>query len=153
MKYDAKKEQEIFWDHFDEKLAEKGYPFTILHKKAGVVTPWATVNKNKSFVNTCVAIDFSVRSKTLRLNIYIRDNLSLFSVLETNKTEIDAMIGVPVQWVQGSKNQKTRRIKHDIRLEIGNTNDYDNAIEKAIPIIERFIVVCRKYAEHEFFDF
>lgn len=153
MKYDAEKEQEIFWDCFDEKLAEKGYPFGILHKKAGKVTSWATVNKNKSFVNTCIAIDFSVRSKTLRLNIYIRNNLSLFSVLEENKAEINAMIGVPVAWVQGSKNPKTRRIKYDIALEIGNTDGYKNAIEQAIPIIEKFIVVCRKFAEHEFFDY
>ncbi|MBO4472552.1 MAG: DUF4268 domain-containing protein [Clostridia bacterium] len=153
MKYDAEKEQEIFWDCFDEKLAEKGYPFGILHVKAGKVTPWATVNKNKSFVNTCIAIDFSVRSKTLRLNIYIRNNLSLFSVLEENKAEINAMIGVPVEWVQGSKNPNTRRIKYDIPLKIGDKDDYGRAIEKAIPIVERFIVVCRKYAEHEFFDY
>lgn len=153
MRFDAKIEQKKFWKIFDEKLIENGEPFSILHEKAGEVTYWAMVNRNNSLVDSGISIDFLVRDKKLRINIYLRNDLSFFGYLERHKQDIESMVRVPLSWINGEKNQNTRRIAFYKSVEIGNIDNYAETIDEILPVIVEMKQVCEKYGKDLFFDF
>lgn len=153
MRFDAKTEQKKFWKIFDEKLIENGEPFSILHEKAGEVTYWAMVNKKNSLVDNGISIDFLVRDKKLRINIYLRNDLSFFGYLERHKQDIESMVRVPLSWINGEKNQNTRRIAFYKSVEIGNVDNYAETIDEVLPVIVEMKQVCEKYGKDLFFDF
>ena len=153
MRIDVKSEQRKFWKTFDEKLIENGEPFSILYEKGGEVTYWAVVNKKQSFVDNALSIDFLVREQKLRINIYVRTDLALFSIFERHKKDIDAMVGVPLKWVEGTRNKNTRRIAYEIPVNTGYYSNYDEAIDKVLPIVDKMKKVCEIYAKNAFFDF
>ena len=153
MRIDVKSEQRKFWKAFDEKIIENGEPFSILHEKGGEVTYWAVVNKKQSFVNNALSIDFKVREQKLRINIYVRTDLALFSIFESNKKEIETIVGVPLKWIVGTKNKNTRRIAYEIPINTGYYSNYNETIDKALPIVDKMKKVCEIYAKNSFFDF
>ena len=153
MKVDVKAEQKKFWKIFDEKLIENGEPFSILHEKGGEVTYWGVINKNHSLVDNALSIDFLAREKKLRINIYVRTDLALFSVFEKNKQNIEKTISVPLKWIVGTRNKNTRRIAYEIPVNTGYYANYDEIIDSALPVIVEMKKVCDTYAKNEFFDF
>lgn len=153
MKVDVKAEQKKFWKIFDEKLIENGEPFSILHEKGGEVTYWGVINKNHSLVDNALSIDFLAREKKLRINIYVRTDLALFSVFEKNKQNIEKTISVPLKWIVGTRNKNTRRIAYEIPVNTGYYANYDEIIDSALPVIVEMKKVCEKYAKYDFFDF
>ena len=153
MRIDIKAEQRKFWKTFDEKLIENGEPFSILHEKGGEVTYWGVVNKNHSLVDNALSIDFLAREKKLRINIYVRTDLALFSVFEKNKQNIEKTISVPLKWIVGTRNKNTRRIAYEIPVNTGYYANYDEIIDSALPVIVEMKKVCDTYAKNEFFDF
>lgn len=153
MRFDAYAEQRKFWKTFDEKLIENGEPFSILHEKGGEVTYWAVVNKKHSFVDNVLSIDFLVRGQKLRINIYVRKDLALFSIFERNRKDIDAMLDVPLNWIEGTRNKNTRRIAYEIPVKMGCCSNYDEVIDKILPVVDKMKKVCEIYARNEFFDF
>ena len=153
MKVDVKAEQKKFWKIFDEKLIENGEPFSILHEKGGELTYWGVINKNHSLVDNALSIDFLAKEKKLRINIYVRTDLSLFSVFEKNKQNIEKTISVPLKWIVGTKNKNTRRIAYEIPVNTGYYANYDEIIDSALPVIVEMKKVCDTYAKNEFFDF
>ena len=153
MKIDVKTERKRFWSVFDEKIIENGEPFSILHEKAGEVTHWAVVNKERSFVDNCLSVDFLAREEKLRLSIYVRNDLALFRVLERHRNEIEETISVPLKWVKGTKNLNTRRIMYEIPIRTGVFSNYDEIIDDILPVLVEMKKVCETYAKNEFFDF
>ena len=153
MRIDVKSEQRKFWKVFDEKIIENGEPFSILHEKGGEVTYWAVVNKKHSFVDNALSIELLVREQKLRINIYVRTDLALFSIFESNKKEIETIVGVPLKWMVGTKNKNTRRIAYEIPVNTGYFSNYDETIDKALPIVDKMKKVCEIYAKNAFFDF
>lgn len=153
MKVDVKAEQKKFWKIFDEKLMENGEPFSILHEKGGEVTNWAVVNKKHSFVDNALSIDFLVRAEKLRINIYVRDDLRLFSRFENHKQEVETIIGKKVDWLKGTNNPNTRRIAHIVSVNTGYYSNYDEVIDEILPVVDSMKKVCDTYAKNEFFDF
>ena len=153
MRIDTKAEQKRFWNVFEEKLIENGEPFSILHEKAGEVTYWAVVNKRHSFVDNTLSIDLLVREQKLRVNIYVRNDLELFSIFERHKKEIETIVGTSLEWLKGKNNPNTRRIAYIIPIKTGFYANYEEDIDKVLPIIVKMIKVCELYANNEFFDF
>lgn len=153
MQFDAKAEQQKFWKIFDKKLIESGAPFSVLHEKAGETTYWAIVNKNNILVDNGLSLDFLVREKKIRINIYIRNNLPFFSFLEANKQAIAAKVRVPLNWVKGTRNANTRRISYETPVDIGNVKNYEDTIANILPIIIEIKTVCEIYGKNIFFDF
>ena len=153
MSIDVKSEQRKFWRIFDEKLIENGEPFSILYEKGGEVTYWAVVNKKQSLANNALSLDFLVREQKLRINIYIRSDLTLFSIFERNRKDIETMVGVPLKWIVGTRNKNTRRIAYEIPVNTGYYSNYDEVIDKALPVVDKMKKVCEMYARNDFFDF
>ena len=153
MRIDAKSEQRKFWKVFEEKLIENGEPFSILYEKGGEVTHWAVVNKKQSFVDNALSIDFLVREQKLRINIYVRTDLTLFSIFERNRKDIEAMVGEPLKWIEGTRNKNTRRIVYEIPVNTEYYSNYDEVIDKALPVVDKMKKVCEKYGKDLFFDF
>ncbi len=153
MRIDVKSEQRKFWGIFDEKLIENGEPFSILYEKGGEVTYWAVVNKKQSFVDNALSIDFLVREQKLRINIYVRTDLTLFSIFERNRKDIETMVGMSLKWLEGTRNKNTRRIAYEIPVKTGDYSNYDEVIDKALPVVDKMKKVCEVYARNNFFDF
>lgn len=153
MRIDVKTEQKNFWKAFDEKLIENGEPFSILYEKGGEVTYWAVVNKKQSFVDNALSIDFLVKKQKLRINIYVRNDLVLFSIFEKNRKDVEAMVDVPLKWIEGTRNKNTRRIAYEIPVNTGDYSNFDEAIDQVLPVIVAMKNVCEKYAKKHFFDF
>lgn len=153
MRIDVKSERRKFWKAFDEKIIENGEPFSILHEKGGEVTYWAVVNKKQSVVDNALSIDFLVKEQKLRINIYVRTDLALFSIFESNKKEIETIVGVPLKWIVGTKNKNTRRIAYEVPINTGYYSNYNETIDKALPIVDKMKKVCEIYAKNSFFDF
>lgn len=153
MRIDVKTEQRKFWKTFEEKLVENGEPFSILYEKGGEVTYWAVVNKKQSFVDNALSIDFLVREQKIRINIYVRNDLTLFSIFEKNKKDIESMVGMPLKWVNGTRNKNTRRIVYEIPVNPENNSNYEEIIDKALPVVDKMKKVCELYARSSFFDF
>lgn len=152
MRIDVKEEQKKFWKVFDEKLIENGEPFSILHEKSGEVTNWAVINKNHSFVDNALSVDILVREQKLRINIYVRNDLALFSIFERHKKEIESRVNVPLKWVNGTKNPNTRRIIYEVPIQTGYWSNYDEIIDDILPIVIKMKKVCETYARNDFFD-
>lgn len=153
MSIDVKTEQKNFWNVFDEKLIENGEPFSVLHEREGEVTNYAVVNKNRSFVDNALSIDFLAREQKLRINIYIRNDLGLYSVFERNRQNIEKTVGVPLQWIAGTKSATTRRIAYEIPIVIGYCSNYTDVIDEVLPVVVRMKRVCETFAKNRFFDF
>ena len=153
MSIDVKSEQRKFWRIFDEKLIENGEPFSILYEKGGEVTYWAVVNKKQSLANNALSLDFLVREQKLRINIYIRSDLTLFSIFERKRKDIETTVGVPLKWIVGTRNKNTRRIAYEIPVNTGYYSNYDEVIDKALPVVDKMKKVCEMYARNDFFDF
>lgn len=153
MRIDVKTEQKKFWRAFERKLIENGNPFSILYEKGGEVTYWAVVNKNYSFVDNALSVDFLVREQKLRINIYVRNDLALFDVFERNRKDVETTVGVPLLWIAGTRNRNTRRIAYEIPVNTGYYSNYDKVIDQVLPIVEKMKKVCERYARNAFFDF
>ena len=150
-------ERKKFWDIFEEKLIENGEPFTIAYQKKDV--NWAAINRSKhhvenvAFFDKTLSVDFLIKERKVRINISVKYDLKMIDHLKANKTEIESMITAPVEWISGTKNPNALRIQHLIPVEIGNTTNYADVIDLALPIIMDMIRVCERFADKQFFDF
>ena len=100
-----------------------------------------------------MSVDLLLREKKIRVNIYVRKDLALFSLLEKHKAEIESMVSVPLQWIKGTKNPNTRRIAYIMPIKVGDVEDYADAIDDILPVLVEMKTVCEKYAPYAFFDF
>ena len=120
----AKQEQLIFWNIFDEILIQNGEPFELLHEKSGEVTFWGVVNKKKSLIDLGLSVEFSVKKETLRVNIYMRNNIDLYEYLYERKDEIEQRLGFNVIWNDKCPHSNTRRIEYNISFVSGDRDGY-----------------------------
>ena len=104
-------------------------------------------------MDNALSIDFLVREQKLRINIYVRTDLALFSIFERNRKEIETMVGMSLKWVEGTRNKNTRRIAYEIPVKTGDYSNYDEVIDKALPVVDKMKEVCEVYARNNFFDF
>jgi len=136
----TKRERKIFWTLFEEILAENGNPFSIAPQ-----AQWAVINRNNSnCAKPCLLIDFLVRKRIIRINVYIDNDLSLYKRLEIKKEEIKNALGFQVEWAIGSKGENTRRIKMELGFILGSREDYRRVIKKVLPIVMNFIEVFKR---------
>lgn len=63
------------------------------------------------------------------------------------------MVGMPLKWVNGTRNKNTRRIVYEIPVNPENNSTYDEIIDKALPVVDKMKKVCEIYARSSFFDF
>lgn len=158
MKVDSKTEQKKFWKVFDEKLIENGEPFSLLHEDlSGEPLYWGGINKDPKYFskcyNYCLSVDFLTKERKLRINMFVRNDLPFFNLLEKNRHDIEAMVRVSLKWVSGTKNPNTRRILYEHDIEIGNTENYAETIDDILPVVMEMKAVCEKYGKYKFFDF
>ena len=66
---------------------------------------------------------------------------------------IEAMVGAPLKWIEGTKNKNTRRIAYIIPVNTGYYSNYDEVIDEILPVVDSMKKVCELYAKNEFFDF
>ena len=145
----AEQQRKIFWEMFDNELDSLGRPFSIAYR-----THYATVNRRSSNSNYCLSMDFLVAKGFLRIGIYMRDNIPVFTYMYENKDEIEEKLGFKPMWTMvGERNTNTRRIEIHIPFKPDSIPDYLSLIRKAIPYIMKFKEVIPTYSSEPFFDF
>ena len=141
----AQYEQTKLWNIFDELLIQNGEPFEMLHEKGDEVTFWGVVNKKRSLVPLCLSLDFTIRKKNARINIYIQNDIPLYNYLYSHKEEIEAELGFKPIWNDKCTKSHTRRIEYNIPFTPYNSEEYERVAETALPIICAFKKVFEKY--------
>lgn len=145
----AEEARKKFWNTLRSSLNDKGNSFFFTEKKQ-----WAIINKKSSnYHEPCVAVDFLWRDETLRINVYIENDIPLYNKLKVRKEEIESELGFKCLWKENDtfthsngKGANTRRIEFDIPFN--NTRlDFKALALQAIPIIERYVEVFRGYVD------
>ena len=144
-------QRKIFWSLFENILKEKGEPFKIsyIHKITNEVTSYAAVNRKSSFNANAIDLNFSLRDRKFRVDLYITKATLIRKIMD-NKDDINSMISLPLDWEDG-KMVLRPSVYFDFNPE--DINDYKNVIEKSLPTIIEFIEVAKKYDKQEFLDF
>ena len=145
----AEQARRKFWNTIRETLKKMGEPFFFTENKQ-----WAIINKQTSnYHEPCVALDFLWRDDFLRINVYIENDISLYSKLKARREEIEGALGFKCLWKENDsftysngKGANTRRIEVDIPFN-SETLDFKALAIKAIPITERYIEVFRGYID------
>ena len=63
------------------------------------------------------------------------------------------MVGEPLKWIEGTRNKNTRRIVYEIPVNTEYYSNYDEVIDKVLPVVDKMKKVCEIYARNIFFDF
>ena len=145
----AEQARRKFWNTLRETLKKMGEPFFFTENKQ-----WAIINKQTSnYHEPCVALDFLWRDDFLRINVYIENDISLYSKLKARREEIEGALGFKCLWKENDsftysngKGANTRRIEVDIPFN-SETLDFKALAIKANPITERYIEVFRGYID------
>ena len=145
----AEQARRKFWETLRNTIKEQGDPFYFTEEKQ-----WAIINKGSSnYHEPCIAIDFLWRYEILRINVYIENDISLYSKLKARREEIEGALGFKCLWKENDsfkysdgKGANTRRIEVDIPFN-SETLDFKALAIKAIPITERYIEVFRGYID------
>ena len=94
MTTNAEEARKRFYDTLQKLLDKQGNPFYFSHERQ-----WAIINKStSSFHEPCVAIDFLYRKEYLRLNVYIENDINLYTQFKQRKEEIEKDLGFKCIW-------------------------------------------------------
>ncbi len=47
------------------------------------------------------------------------------------------MVGMSLKWLEGTRNKNTRRIAYEIPVKTGDYSNYDEVIDKALPVVNK----------------
>ena len=52
------------------------------------------------------------------------------------------MVGMSLKWLEGTRNKNTRRITYEIPVKTGDYSNYDEVIDKVLPVVDKMKKVC-----------
>ena len=134
-----------FWEIFNELLDENGNPFEITKTDT-----YAVINKKQLNANVSLRIETRFVDGYIRVCIFINDNLPLFEKI-MNTIDIKKILGAT--YTTGTKESPNiRRIETRVPITLFNNDAAYEAIEKALPIIMKYITVCERYLPEVFVD-
>ena len=122
-------ERLIFWNRFNEIIAERGKPFSI---RKATTDCWYNIAIGTS--GTHVSIDLVNKDGNINVSIYIKDDKELFDRLFDKKDEIEKQFGSELDW-ERLDNKKASRIIYTIPgLDFDDHSNYDELMNKTIDI-------------------
>ena len=130
----------IFWNEFNNVVAERGKPFNI---RKATTDHWYDIAIGTSDAH--IGITLVNKESFIGLEIYINDNKDLFDSLYSKKDTIEQDIGFSFDW-QRLDNKKASRILHKISgLDFDDHSNYPALMNT---IIDKTIIMKKVFIKH-----
>lgn len=129
-----------FWTRFNEILIERGKPFNL---RKPTTDHWYDVAIGKSDVH--VSLTIVNKEGFVGIELYISDNKDLFDKLYVSKEEIEAKIGLTLDWQRLDGKKASRIIYKMPGLNFDDHSNYDLLINNMIDKAILFSDVFKKY--------
>lgn len=130
----------IFWNEFNNVVAERGKPFNI---RKATTDHWYDIAIGTSDAH--IGITLVNKESFIGLEIYINDNKDLFDSLYSKKDTIEQDIGFSFDW-QRLDNKKASRILHKISgLDFDDHSNYPALMNT---IIDKTIIMKKVFVKH-----
>lgn len=123
----SQSERLIFWEEFNQVLAARGKPFNI---RKATSDHWYDVAIGSSEAH--IAITLVNKENRMGFELYIQDNKELFDSLYAQKEEIEAELGVPLEWNRLDGKKASRIIYSIPGLDFDDHSNYEELMNTAI---------------------
>lgn len=138
----SQSERLVFWTRFNEVLVERGKPFNV---RKATTDHWYDVAIGISAAH--VAITLVNKEGCVGIEIYINDDKDLFNLLYGCKSQIEAELGLQLDW-QRLDEKKASRIRYHLSgLNFDDHSNYDALMNDIIDKVILFVMVFKKYVK------
>ena len=136
----SQSERLIFWNQFNDLLAEKNYP---INKRKATNRAWYDVSIGSS--KTHITMELINKDGYIRLGLYMQDDKDWFDKLYSNKEQIEQELCFELEWQRECKSTVSRIFYNLYGLNFDNKDNYDILMNQMIAIVVKMREVFRKY--------
>jgi hypothetical protein len=131
-----------FWTRFNEVLVERGKPFNV--RKAST-DHWYDVAIGVSGAH--ITLTLVNKDGCIGVELYINDDKELFDELENSKDEIEAKMGLSLEWQRLDDKKASRILYRMPGLNFDDHSNYDSLMNDMIDKAVLFANVFKKYVK------
>ena len=136
----SQSERLIFWEQFNQIVAQRGKPFNI---RKATADHWYDVALGTSEAH--IAIELVNKDGNIVIQIYISDSKPLFDKLFAQKGDIEKALGFSLTWDR-LDGKKASRIKYYItELNFDDHSNYEDLMNRTIDVATKMRDVFKKY--------
>lgn len=129
-----------FWNQFNNVLIERGKPFNI---RKATTDHWYNVAIGTSDAH--IDITLVNKDSVIGIELYITDNKELFDKLYQKKDEIEADLGLELDWRRLNNSKASRIITFIKGLNFDNHSNYNELMNKTIDLAVLMRDTFKKY--------
>lgn len=129
-----------FWNQFNNVLVERGKPFNV---RKATTDHWYNVAIGTS--NAHIDITLVNKDSVIGVELYITDNKELFDKLYQKKDEIEADLGLELDWRRLNNSKASRIVTFIKGLNFDNHSNYNELINKTIDLAVLMRDTFKKY--------
>lgn len=119
-----------FWTIFNDVLEQRGKPFN-KHKPS--TDHWYSVAVGSS--QCTINIDLVNKEHKIRVGLWISDNKELFDMLYEHKQEIEASVGLPLEWVRRDGKKASYICTYIHKLDFKKQDNYLQLMNDVIDMV------------------
>lgn len=138
----SQSERLVFWTRFNEVLVERGKPFNV---RKATTDHWYDVAIGISAAR--VAITLVNKEGCVEIELYINNDKDLFDSLYGCKSQIEAELGLQLDWQRLDEKKASRIRYHLSSLNFDDHSNYDALINDIIDKVILFVMVFKKYVK------
>lgn len=129
-----------FWTEFNQYLVNNGKPFNI---RKATTDHWYNIAVGTSEAH--ISITLVNKNRSIGVELYINDNKDLFDELYADKDEIEAKIGLPLEWQRLDEKKASRIISYIKGLNFNKKDNYPQLMGQTVNRALKFRNVFSKY--------
>lgn len=129
-----------FWNEFNNLLSERGKPFNI---RKATTDHWYNVAIGTS--DAYIDITLVNKDSVIGVELYITDNKELFDKLYQRKDEIEADLGLELDWRRLNNSKASRIVTFIKGLNFDNHSNYNELMNKTIDLAVLMRDTFKKY--------
>jgi hypothetical protein len=132
----------VFWTRFNEVLVERGKSFNV---RKAITDHWYDVAISVSTAH--VEITLVNKEGCVGIGLYINDDKELFDSLNGNKDQIEAELGLKLDWQRLDDKKASRIIYRSPGLNFDDHSNYDILMNDITDKVVLFVKVFKKYVK------
>lgn len=129
-----------FWNQFNNVLVERGKPFNV---RKATTDHWYNVAIGTSDAH--IDITLVNKDSVIGVELYITDNKELFDKLYQKKDEVEADLGLELDWKRLNNSKASRIVTFIKGLNFDNHSNYNELINKTIDLAVLMRDTFKKY--------
>lgn len=129
-----------FWDQFNNVLVERGKPFNV---RKATTDHWYNVAIGTSDAH--IDITLVNKDSVIGVELYITDNKELFDKLYQKKDEIEADLGLELDWRRLNNSKASRIVTFIKGLNFDDHSNYNELMNKTIDLAVLMRDIFKKY--------